>query len=81
MDPNGSKWQLESHESLSLCRSSKAKVVAMLPLLLLCLADASQPVPPVREISKEVLRDKLEGYWVGQLVGNFMGLPFEPCFK
>ena len=30
-----------------------------------------------RTISKHVLYDKLMGYWVGQLVGNFMGLPFE----
>lgn len=28
-------------------------------------------------ISKGVLHDKIMGYWVGQLVGNFMGLPFE----
>mmetsp|Transcript_69695 Transcript_69695/g.163638 ORF Transcript_69695/g.163638 Transcript_69695/m.163638 type:complete len:447 (+) Transcript_69695:60-1400(+) len=28
-------------------------------------------------ISKGALYDKLMGYWVGQLVGNFMGLPFE----
>ena len=27
-----------------------------------------------RTISKHVLYDKLMGYWVGQLVGNFMGL-------
>mmetsp|Transcript_13661 Transcript_13661/g.25632 ORF Transcript_13661/g.25632 Transcript_13661/m.25632 type:complete len:439 (-) Transcript_13661:247-1563(-) len=30
-----------------------------------------------RTISKHNLYDKLMGYWVGQLVGNFMGLPFE----
>mmetsp|Transcript_1809 Transcript_1809/g.4230 ORF Transcript_1809/g.4230 Transcript_1809/m.4230 type:complete len:433 (+) Transcript_1809:72-1370(+) len=30
-----------------------------------------------KNISKDVLFDKLMGYWVGQLVGNFMGLPFE----
>eukprot|EP00933_Yihiella_yeosuensis_P024647 TRINITY_DN19112_c0_g1_i1.p1 TRINITY_DN19112_c0_g1~~TRINITY_DN19112_c0_g1_i1.p1 ORF type:complete len:438 (-),score=58.34 TRINITY_DN19112_c0_g1_i1:498-1811(-) len=28
-------------------------------------------------ISSKSLHDKLEGFWVGQLVGNFMGLPFE----
>lgn len=28
-------------------------------------------------IGKDVLYDKIMGYWVGQLVGNFMGLPFE----
>jgi len=30
-----------------------------------------------RIIGKDVLYDKIMGYWVGQLVGNFMGLPFE----
>lgn len=30
-----------------------------------------------RSISRSDLMDKLEGYWIGQLVGNFMGLPFE----
>ncbi|CAL1131973.1 unnamed protein product [Cladocopium goreaui] len=38
---------------------------------------SSEPVPIRRVISKDVLYDKLMGYWVGQLVGNFMGLPFE----
>ena len=32
-----------------------------------------------RTISKHVLYDKLMGYWVGQLVGNFMGLPLGAC--
>jgi len=30
-----------------------------------------------RTLTKAALRDKLDGYWIGQLVGNFMGLPFE----
>lgn len=28
-------------------------------------------------ISKKELRSKIEGYWLGQLVGNYMGFPFE----
>ncbi len=28
-------------------------------------------------ITKEDLRNKIEGYWLGQLVGNYMGFPFE----
>ncbi|MCF8346720.1 MAG: ADP-ribosylglycohydrolase family protein [Bacteroidales bacterium] len=28
-------------------------------------------------ISQQELRDKIEGYWIGQLVGNYMGFPFE----
>lgn len=28
-------------------------------------------------ISQQELRDKIAGYWIGQLVGNYMGFPFE----
>lgn len=31
----------------------------------------------VLKISHTQLLDKIDGFWVGQLVGNFMGLPFE----
>jgi len=41
------------------------------------LRGLSDPQPPTKVIKKDVLYDKLMGYWVGQLVGNFMGLPFE----
>jgi hypothetical protein len=30
-----------------------------------------------RTISQEELLDKISGFWIGQLVGNYMGLPFE----
>lgn len=33
-----------------------------------------------RRICKEVLQDKIAGYWVGQLVGNYMGMPFEHLY-
>jgi ADP-ribosylglycohydrolase len=32
-------------------------------------------------ISGSVFRDKIEGFWVGQCVGNFMGLPFEAKYS
>lgn len=34
----------------------------------------------VRTIEEEELRDKLLGYWLGQLVGNYMGFPFENLY-
>lgn len=34
-----------------------------------------------RTISKDALRSKIEGYWLGQLVGNYMGFPFEFIFS
>jgi ADP-ribosylglycohydrolase len=30
-----------------------------------------------RVISHEELMDKVEGYWIGQLLGNYLGFPFE----
>lgn len=33
-----------------------------------------------RKIAKEVLRDKIAGYWIGQLVGNYLGFPFENVY-
>jgi hypothetical protein len=33
-----------------------------------------------RRISREDLLDKLTGFWVGQLVGNYMGFPFENVY-
>lgn len=33
-----------------------------------------------RMISVDEFKDKITGFWVGQLVGNFMGFPFENIF-
>ncbi len=34
-----------------------------------------------KTISKKELRNKIEGFWLGQLVGNYMGFPFEFVFS
>jgi hypothetical protein len=33
-----------------------------------------------RTIPQDDLRDKIAGYWIGQLVGNFLGFPFEGTY-
>jgi len=33
-----------------------------------------------RTISKKELKAKIAGYWMGQIVGNFMGYPFESLY-
>lgn len=33
-----------------------------------------------KKISQDDLREKISGYWIGQLAGNFMGFPFENCY-
>lgn len=41
-------------------------------------------VPPgmgaERTISRAELRDKISGFWIGQLAGNYMGFPFENVY-
>jgi len=49
-------------------------------LFLLCLTTAATAQERFT-LSAETLRDKIEGYWVGQLVGNFMGFPFEWMYR
>lgn len=34
----------------------------------------------LRKISEEDLRDKIHGYWIGQLAGNYVGFPFENLY-
>ncbi len=42
------------------------------------LGAASAPTPPeAREITRTQLEDKVRGYWIGQICGNYFGFPFE----
>ena len=34
-----------------------------------------------RRISREQLLDKISGFWIGQLAGNYMGFPFENVYE
>lgn len=34
----------------------------------------------LRTIPQDELRDKIAGYWIGQLVGNYLGFPFEGTY-
>lgn len=56
-----------------------------LPLVLassICAADGTAPSPSAsRRISREELLDRIEGGWIGQMVGNIQGLPYEFKFK
>lgn len=38
------------------------------------------PYAEERRITREELLDKLHGFWVGQLAGNYMGFPFENVY-
>ena len=39
-----------------------------------------QAVAVERSISEEEFTDKIAGFWIGQLVGNYMGFPFENVY-
>ncbi|MEQ9825936.1 MAG: ADP-ribosylglycohydrolase family protein [Puniceicoccaceae bacterium] len=52
-------------------------------IILLCIACgiASASETQQRVISKSDLRDAIEGYWIGQLAGNYIGFPFENMYQ
>ena len=54
----------------------KKQLTAALAALLLTSGMAGA----AEKISKETLRDKIAGAWIGQMVGNIYGLPFENKF-
>jgi len=47
-------------------------IIVSIALIIAVGADANE-----RAISEKELNDKISGFWLGQLVGNFFGLPFE----
>ena len=51
-------------------------VIYCLVLSFLPLKNFSQE----RKISEDELIDKISGFWIGQLTGNYLGLPFERTF-
>ncbi len=64
----------DAHQS-RLRTSLQRKVRATLPLC--ALLAANQLAAGERVISHAELTDKLSGFWIGQLLGNYIGFPFE----
>lgn len=54
------------------------KKISLIIAFLLVLA--APVLAQTRTITQEELKNKITGYWVGQLVGNFMGFPFENVY-
>ena len=49
-------------------------------ILLLFLNFHALHAQSLKKISRDELRDKIAGYWIGQCVGNYMGFPFEGTY-
>lgn len=56
---------------------SKSKLLFFAVILILFVSHGNAGE---RSISEEELVDKIAGYWIGQLVGNYMGFPFENLY-
>lgn len=50
-------------------------------LLSIILFHNDSEAQEIKTISEHELRDKIHAYWLGQLVGNYMGFPFENVYK
>lgn len=60
-------------------RMSYPNVLKPLITILVCLCIISS-ASYGQTIEKEELKDKIEAYWLGQLVGNYIGFPFENTY-
>ncbi len=56
------------------------KYVSCLMLSLSFVLFSLEVLAVERFIAKETLKEKVAGFWNGQLVGNYMGFPFENVF-
>ena len=59
----------------------KAHLIKILIILVFSATSTAVMGQEYYTISQEQLRDKIEGFWLGQLVGNYMGFPFEFVFS
>ena len=62
-------------------RQSYRNVIIGIVFLSLVTATFTIRAQQYKTISKKELRNKIEGFWLGQLVGNYMGFPFEFVFS
>lgn len=58
--------------NLQMCHLLRFAVFALIAAVSAVGAQAAE-----REISEEELLDKFSGFWIGQIVGNYVGFPFE----
>jgi len=55
---------------------SKNSLIVLAVVVMMC----PDVVAGERRLPQDELRNKLAGFWIGQLVGNFMGFPFESSY-
>ncbi|MHC4266056.1 MAG: ADP-ribosylglycohydrolase family protein [Planctomycetota bacterium] len=57
------------------------KKMWFLGVVFLIMVGSQLCIAAERAISREELLDKVSAFWIGQLVGNYMGLPFENNYE
>ena len=58
----------------------KANRLRLILYILIFLSVPLTQAQSLKKISRDELRDKISGYWIGQCVGNYMGFPFEGTY-
>jgi ADP-ribosylglycohydrolase len=56
------------------------KLLTLPLLLIIALAFSSTAFAQERTITRAQLVDRISGFWIGQLVGNYLGFPFENVY-
>ncbi|MBN2375016.1 MAG: ADP-ribosylglycohydrolase family protein [Sedimentisphaerales bacterium] len=58
----------------------KNRVLLLGVVFCVLVGSIQQCVGAERTIGRDELLGKMRGFWIGQLVGNYMGFPFETCY-
>lgn len=56
------------------------KLIWISTLIIVCAMFAPLGMAKERTLSRDELINRLSGFWIGQLVGNYMGFPFENIY-
>ncbi len=59
----------------------KIKAIYCISVLLLVSSTVGAQGFRTREIARDELEDRISGYWIGQLAGNYFGFPFELLYN
>jgi hypothetical protein len=65
-----------SHHRVPIRKLKKTVLIILISQLVIATLVAQTS----RTISRDELHDKIAGYWIGQLVGNYLGFPFEGTY-
>jgi len=76
------RWPAERRWNVSLWKGNTMRTRTWLVVgVVVWVVGSSSVSAAERRLSRAELEDKIAGFWIGQLAGNYMGFPFENVYE